>query len=276
MHANFEVLRAPEARAAVQMVNAIGVKHIKVWLGDRNGSYPAMPHETYDAVVDEAHKVGIKVHAHAGSLRDQKDALRAGVDLVVHTVQNVKLDDELIGLLKEKKPYWTPVMGLGDRSEVCDNDTFSTQVLPQKIVSEIHAADNCKPNPNAATREAMLKNNFMAMINSGARLVLGTDTGVRPWYSFGSADHHELRKYVQLGATPAQAIVAATSAPAEAMGLRDVGTLAEGKWADFLVLNANPLDDIGNSRQISSVYLRGAKVDREALLAKWKKTTPSQ
>jgi len=62
-HANFEVLRAPEARAAVQMVNAMGIKHIKIWIGDRNGTYPAMPHETYDAVIDEAHKVGIKVHA---------------------------------------------------------------------------------------------------------------------------------------------------------------------------------------------------------------------
>lgn len=268
-HANYEVLRAPEARAAVQMVNAQRIRHIKVWLGDRNGSYPAMPHEVYDAVIDEAHKVGIKVHAHATNLRDSKDALRAGVDLLVHTIQNAKLDDEYMGLLKEKKPYWTPVMGLGDHSEACDGDPFVDQVMPAKVTENIKASPRCRPNANAATREAMLKNNFMAMVNSGARLVLGTDTGVSPTYSFGSADHHEIRKYVELGATPAEAIIAATSRPAEAMGLTDVGTLTEGKWADFLVLNANPLDDISNTRKIDSVYLRGVKQDRQTLLDKW-------
>ncbi len=75
--------------------------------------------------------------------------------------------------------------------------------------------------------------------------------------------------------TPAQAIEAGTANPADALGLRDVGTLAQGKYADFIVLNANPLDDIRNTRQISSVYLRGAKLDRDGLLAKWKKVGAS-
>lgn len=276
LHANYEVTRSPEARAAVQDIAAKNIKHLKIWLGDRNGTYPAMPHEVYDAVIDEAHKHGIMVHAHATNLRDQKDALRAGVDLIVHTIQSAKLDDELTALLKEKKPYWTTVMGLGDHSEVCDNDPFVDQVLPAIGIADIRAND-CKPNANAAAREAMLKHNFMKMIDSGARLVLGTDAGVFPRYSFGSADHHEIRKYVQLGLTPAQAIVAATSRPAEALGLKDVGTLAEGKSADFVVLNANPLEDIRNTRQIARVYLRGAMLDRDALLAGWKKkATTSQ
>jgi imidazolonepropionase-like amidohydrolase len=94
---------------------------------------------------------------------------------------------------------------------------------------------------------------------------------VSPTYSFGSADHHEIRKYVQLGLSPAEAIIASTSRPAEVLGLNDIGILAEGKWADFVVLNANPLEDISNTRQINSVYLRGKKLDREALLEKWKK-----
>jgi imidazolonepropionase-like amidohydrolase len=78
--------------------------------------------------------------------------------------------------------------------------------------------------------------------------------------------------YVRLGATPAQAIIASTSRAAEALGLKDVGMLATGRKADFIVLNANPLDDIKNTRQISAVYLGGAKVDREGLLAQWKKS----
>jgi imidazolonepropionase-like amidohydrolase len=244
-----------------------------VWLGDRGGSYPAMPHEVYDAVIDEAHKHGIKVHAHATTLRDQKDALRAGVDVLVHMVQNVKIDDELIALLKEKRPYWATVIALGDRSDVCDGDPFFLQSLSAKIIADIRA-NACTPNPNAAAREELLKYNFMKMIDSGARLVLGADTGIRPGNAFGSGDHHEIAHWVQFGLTPAQAIVAATSRPAEALGLEDVGMLAEGKSADFIVLNANPLDDIRNTRQIASVYLRGAMLDRNALVAKWKRQAP--
>jgi imidazolonepropionase-like amidohydrolase len=275
LHANYEVVRAPEGRAAVQDVAAKNIRHIKIWLGDRNGTYPAMPYQVYEAVIEEAHKHAITVHAHATTLRDQKEALRAGVDVLVHTVQNVLIDDELAALVREKKPYWTTVISLGDRSEVCDNDQFFTQSLSARIVADIRA-NNCNPNPNAAAREERLRHNFMKMIDSGARLILGSDTGVRPATAFGSADHHEIAHWVQLGLTPAQAIVAATSRPAEALGLKDVGTLAEGKNADFLVLNANPLDDIRNTRQIAGVYLRGAMLDRNALLAKWQKAAPSQ
>ena len=277
LHANYEVVRATEARAAVQDVSAKGIRSVKVWLGDRGGSYPAMPHEVYDAVIDEAHKHGITVHAHATTLRDQKDALRAGVDVLVHMVQNVTVDDELSELIREKKPYWATVIALGDRSDVCDNDPFFTQVLSATIIADIQV-HSCRPNPNEAKRHEMLKYNFIKMIDSGARLVLGADTGIRPGNAFGSGDHHELEHWVEFGLTPAQAIVAATATPAEALGLKDVGTLAQGKNADFIVLNANPLEDIRNTRQIASVYLRGAKLDREALLAKWRsaKTTPSR
>lgn len=287
-HANYEVLRAPEARKAVQDIAEKNVKNLKIWLGDRGGSYPTMPREVYEAVIDEAHKRGIMVHAHATSLRDQKDAIRAGVDLIVHTVGNVKLDDEMVALLKEKKPYWTPVMGLGDHSDMCDNDPFVDQVMPAKVIEDVRASNACRPQAgggggrggpaDAAAREEMLKSNFMTMINSGARLVLGTDAGVFPRYALGWADHHEIALYVRRGATPAQALTAAMSTPATALGLKDVGTLATGKDASFVVLNANPLDDIKNTRQISAVYLRGAKLDREALLSQWKKssTVPSQ
>jgi imidazolonepropionase-like amidohydrolase len=275
LHANYEVVRAPEARAAVQDVVAKNIKHIKIWLGDRNGTYPAMPYQVYEAVIDEARKHGITVHAHATTLRDQKEALRAGVDVLVHTVQSVKIDDELSALVAEKKPYWTTVIALGDRSDVCDNDPFFVQSLSAKIVADIRA-NSCNPNPNAAAREERLKYNFMKMIESGARLILGSDTGVRPGNAFGSGDHHEIARWVELGLTPAQAIVAATSRPAQALKLKDIGTLAEGKTADFVVLTANPLDDIRNTRQIAGVYLRGALLDRKALVEKWKQEDSSQ
>jgi imidazolonepropionase-like amidohydrolase len=275
LHANYEVIRAPEGRAAVQDVVAKNIRQIKIWFGDRGGSYPAMPWQVFDAIIDEAHKNKVKVHGHATSIRDQKDALRAGVDVMVHMVQNAPIDDELAGLLREKKPYWATVIALGDRSDVCENDPFFTQSLSDRIVADIRA-NGCNVNPNAATRDARLKENFMKMIQSGAQLILGADTGIRPGNAFGSGDHHEIANWVHLGLSPADAIIASTSRPAEALGLTDVGMLAQGRMADFIVLNANPLDDIKNTRQIANVYLRGARLDREALLAKWKKTEATQ
>jgi imidazolonepropionase-like amidohydrolase len=275
LRANYEVTRSPEARAAVQAVAASNVKHLKIWLGDRNGTYPAMPREVYEAVIDEAHKLGITVHAHATNLRDQKDALRAGVDVLVHSIQGATFDDEMVALVRDKKPYWTTVMGLGDRPGMCENDPFFTHTLPPASVADIQA-NNCRTNPNPGAREENLEYNFSRMIESGARLVLGTDAGVFPRYTFGSADHHELARYVEMGLTPAQAIVAATSRPAALIGATDVGTLAAGKQADFLVLDANPLDDIRHTRRIGAVYLRGVMVDRAALRDRWKQASPSQ
>jgi imidazolonepropionase-like amidohydrolase len=275
LHANYEVIRAPEGRAAVQDIVAKNITHLKIWLGDRGGSYPAMPWQVFDAIIEEAHKSNVRVHAHATTIRDQKDALRAGADVLVHMVQNAPIDDELSALVREKKPYWATVIALGDRSDVCENDPFFTQSLSEKIIADIRATA-CNPNPNAATRDARLKENFMKLIQSGARLILGADTGIRPGNAFGSGDHHEIANWVHLGLSPADAIIAATSRPAEALGLTDVGLLAQGKMADFIVLNANPLDDIKNTRQIANVYLRGARLDRDALLAKWKRVDSTQ
>ena len=271
LHAVNEVTTAPEARAAVQAMAAKNIKNVKIWVDDRRGSYPKMTPEVYDAVIDEAHKRQMMVHAHAIQQADQKAVVRAGADVLVHMVQNEPLDEEYLALLREKKPYWATVVGLGDRSEVCNNDPFIDQSYPASVLATIRTA-SCGPiSANAAAREERLAVNFKQMIASGARLVLSTDAGITSRHSFGWADHHEMAHWVQMGLTPAQAIVAATSRPAELLGLRDMGTLAVGKSADFVVLNANPLENIRNTREIAGVYLRGVALNRDALAAAFKK-----
>jgi imidazolonepropionase-like amidohydrolase len=279
LHAINEVSSAEEARRSIRQMHGKGIKAVKIWVDDRRGTYPKMTPEVYNAIIAEAHKNGMMVHAHATTLADQKAVVRAGADVLVHLVQNEKLDDEYLALLKKKKPYWATVIGLGDPTAVCEHDPFFEQGLPDSVIAKIRAtterrplAPGCgPPAPNAAAREAILVWNFPRMLASGARIVLGTDTGVHPGHTFGSGEHVELARWVQLGLTPSEAIRAATERPAELMGLKDMGTLAPGKRASFMVLDANPLDNIRNTRRISSVYLDGVRFDREAMLARWKK-----
>ena len=152
---------------------------------------------------------------------------------------------------------------------MCERDPFVDQTYPDKVIEEIrkeqvpHFGPSCESRPaNAQTRDEMLANNLTKMVAAGARLVLGTDAGIDARYAFGWTVHHEMARWVQLGLTPSQAIVAATQRSAELLGLKDTGTLAAGKSADFIVLNANPLENIRNTRQIANVHLRGTMLNR--------------
>ncbi|HEV3060511.1 MAG TPA: amidohydrolase family protein [Vicinamibacterales bacterium] len=270
LRAVYEVTTGDEARAAVRGMAGKQLKNVKIWVDDRRGTYPKMSPEVYNAVIDEAHRHGMKVQAHAIALADQKAVVKAGADVLVHTVQNERLDEEFLALLREKRPYWTTVIGLGDRTEVCDREPFIDRTYPDSVLATIRET-SCGPLPaNAAQREDILAYNLPKMIANGARLVLGTDAGITARHAFGWADHHELTRWVRSGLSPAQAIVAATSRPAELLGLTDAGVLAAGKRADFIVLGANPLEDIRNTRAIVDVYLGGTAVDRDALAARWK------
>src|SRR5687768_7989554 len=169
------------------------------------------------------------VHAHAIALEDRKAVVKAGADVLVHMVQCEPLDAEYLAIVKEKRPYWATVIGLGDQTEVCRPDPFFEQAMPDTVIAKIRAtmerrplAPSCgRPADTAAAREKQMAINFPQMLAAGARVVLATDTGIQPGHTFGSGEHVELARWVQLGMSPAEAIVAATSRPAALMGQTD-------------------------------------------------------
>jgi imidazolonepropionase-like amidohydrolase len=275
-----EVSTPEEARTRVRRMAEQKIGHVKMWVDDRGGTYPKLQPDTYTAIIDEAHKHGMIVHAHAIQLADQKAVVRAGADVLVHMVQRQPLDEEYLALLREKKPYWATVIGLGDPTEVCKPDPFFEQALPPQVVATIRATTERRPlspscgppSATAAQREEQMARNFPQYIAAGTRIVLGTDTGIQPGHTFGSGEHVELARWVQLGLPPSDAIIAATSRPAQLMGLTDLGALTAGKRASFIVLAANPLENIRNTRNIADVYLDGVRVDRDGLLVEWQKS----
>src|SRR5205085_11185035 len=140
-----EVSTPAEARAAIQAMAARQLKSVKIWVDDRRGTYPKMTPDVYNAIIAEAHAHRMIVNAHATTLADQTAVVRAGADVLVHMVQSDKIDDELIAVLREHRPYWATVIGLGDRSGACDDDPFFVEPLPASVVSMIRQSVEPKP-----------------------------------------------------------------------------------------------------------------------------------
>jgi len=218
-----------EARAAVRDLSDQGVELVKIWVDDRNGQYDKLTPALYGAVIDEAHGLGLRVAAHIFALEDAKGLLRAGIDAFAHSVRDMDIDEEGLALFAEHPDF----------------------ILIPNL-----------PNSGGGAFPVQARN--LALLNeAGTLIAMGTDGGSPP------AAHQEMADMVTAGMTPAQVLVAATQTSARVLGLaEEVGTVEEGMSADFLVLDANPLDDIANTEQIDAVYLRGEAVDRVAIGAR--------
>ena len=247
-----------EARKAVQEQAAKKVDIIKIWVDDRDRKYKKLTPALYGAVIDEAHKNSLRVTAHLFTLEDGKGLLRAGLDAFAHGVRDRDIDDEFVKMIKEK-PGIILVPNLPDRGVVTDLSWLS-DVMPAEELKKLQAASTDRPDAQKAF--GIQARNLARLNKEGVKIALGSD-GNTPW-----GPHLEMVDMMVSGMTPSQVIVAATRNSAELMRLTDMGTLETGKSADFVVLDANPLDDITNTRKISAVYLRGAEVNRAAIRGK--------
>lgn len=246
---------ADDARKAVRELAAKKVDFVKIWVDDRNGKYKKLTPELYGAIIDEAHRNTLRVTAHVFTLEDAKGLVRAGVDAFAHGVRDRDIDDEFVALIK-KRPNIVLAPNLPDRGVVTDLSWLRGSI-PAGELEKLQAAATDRPDAQKAF--GIQARNLARLNSEGMRIALGTD-GNTPW-----APHAEMADMVASGMTPSQVIVAATRNSADLLRLSDTGTLENGKSADFIVLDANPLDDITNTRRISAVYLRGAAVNRDAV-----------
>ena len=260
-----------EARQTVNRRADMKVDRIKFHM---EGGANAMSPETYGALIDQAHTRGLRVAAHIFTLAEAKGVLDKGIDVIAHSVRDQDVDQAFIGEMKRRNIGYIPTL----TREV---SVFAYETTPAfftdpfflrgaslygeavKELSDPARQQKVRADAQAqAIKKALVQanRNVKLLSDAGVTIALGTDSGADGGRWQGYFEEVELEMLVQAGLTPMQAIVAATSAAARVSRLDHVGTIAPGKAADLLVLDANPVQDIKNLRQIHSVWIGGRRI----------------
>jgi imidazolonepropionase-like amidohydrolase len=274
----YEITTKEQALDAVHELASRHVDGIKIWVDDRGGRAPSLPIALSRTIIDEAHRLGFKVSAHIYYHRDAVELAAAGVDNFAHLVRDEVMSDDLIATMVEKGIYVMPNISFPERSTQTARPDWADEPYLAGLLADTEPADvinrmiatSLRRDPATAARAraiyANLQKSVAKLAAANARIILGSDTGLED-HPFGFAEQRELQLMAEAGMTPGQVIVAATSRAAQFLGLDDRGVIAPGRRADLLVLDANPLDDIRNTRRIAALYIAGKEVDRAAIKA---------
>jgi imidazolonepropionase-like amidohydrolase len=271
-----QIYRPATAQDARADVDAMATRHadiVKVWVDSVGGTKPAMSPEIYRAVIEEAHKRHLRVAAHVYYLADAKSLVSAGVDVLAHSVRDKPIDEELIAAMKHRGVWYIPTFTVDEsfyiyaqRPGFMQLNFFKDSLPPVVLTMLTSDAYSQKVNQDPKTEQhkadfAMDGVNMKAVYDAGIRVGFGTDSGAYVTRIPGFSEHRELEDMVQAGLTPMQAIVCATQNNAALLGIEATrGTLRPGKRADLIVLAANPLDDITNTRSIVTIFHDGRTI----------------
>jgi imidazolonepropionase-like amidohydrolase len=261
-----------EARQLVADDQAMKVDIVKIRVDDNLGTTPKMAPEVYRAVIDEAHKRGLRVAVHLFYLADAKSVLEAGADFVAHSIRDAEVDDEVISALKKRSVCYCPTLMrevstfvYGSTPAFFSDPFFLKHADPQVIAAlkEPQRQEAMRTSSSAQRYKTALevaKRNLKKLSDAGVTIAMGTDTGPPARFQ-GYFEQMELELMAKSGLTPRQVLAASTRDAARCMKLdRELGTLEPGKWADFVVLDADPLADIVNTRKIDSVWIAGNRI----------------
>jgi len=233
-----------------------------------------MPPEVYRAVIDEAHKRGLRVAVHLFYLADAKSVLAAGADFIAHSIRDAPVDDEVIAALKKRGVCVCPTLMREVSTFVYEStppffsDPFFLAHADRQAVAALGepARQEALRRSLAAQRYKtaldVAEKNVKKLSDAGVTIAMGTDTGPPARFQ-GYFEQMELELMAKSGLTPRQVLAAATRDAARCMKLdAELGTLEPGKWADFVALTADPLADILNTRKIDSVWIAGNRISQ--------------
>ncbi|HEX6163254.1 MAG TPA: amidohydrolase family protein [Vicinamibacterales bacterium] len=263
-----------EARAATAKVVAMKPDVLKIRVDDNLGSSRKMPEPAWRAVIEEGDARKLPVAVHIYYLADAKATLAAGADLIAHSVRDVPVDDEFINTLRSRNVCYSPTLTREISTFIYDStpswvdDPFflkgaekgvPDQLKDPKRQEQIRNSPAWKAGQQYKASLEVAKKNLKTLVDRGVRIAMGTDTGPPARFQ-GFFEHLELEMMAESGMTPMQVITSATGDAARCMGKGgELGTLAAGAAADLLILNANPLENIRNTRNIESVWINGKK-----------------
>src|SRR5262245_9596134 len=235
---------------------------------------PQMTPEQYAALIDEAHKRGLRANAHIFSLKEAEMVLERGVDVIAHSVRDVDVTQAFIAAMKKRNVGYIPTLTrdlsliVYEQTPAFFKDPFflrGMSVFKEQVdlLSTPAYQQKMRENPQTQMIKVALAQgtkNLKLLSDAGVTIALGTDSGTDEGRWQGYFEQVELEMMAKAGMTPMQVIVAATGAAAQVSKLDHVGTIAPGKAADLLVLDANPLQDILNTRKIHSVWIGGHRM----------------